>query len=93
MSEGENALDTRNRNYRLQRRRPPTGGERGGMALNNQNRQKSNAPGRNDGNVRGNYVRYIALAKEAASRGDRIEMENCYQHAEHYFRVMREREK
>jgi hypothetical protein len=21
--------------------------------------------------------------------GDEIEMENCYQHAEHYFRVMR----
>jgi hypothetical protein len=93
MSEGENALDMRNRNFSPRRRFPSTGGERKGMALNNQNRQQSNAPGRNDGNVRRNYDRYIALAKDAASRGDRIEMENCYQHAEHYFRVMREQEK
>ena len=74
-----------NRNARPQRRRPPTGGERGGMALNNQNRS--------DGNAQRNYVRYIALAKEAASRGDTIEAENCYQHAEHYFRTMRESER
>ena len=59
------------------------------MALNNQNRRPS-TPGRNEGNARRAYDRYMALAKEAASRGDTIEMENCYQHAEHYFRVMRE---
>jgi hypothetical protein len=35
------------------------------------------------------YKRYLALAREASSSGDRVEMENCYQHAEHYFRVMR----
>ena len=75
-----------NRNGRPQRRRPPTGGERGGMALNNQNRVRTATPRRN-------YARYIALAKEAASRGDTIEAENCYQHAEHYFRTMRESEK
>jgi hypothetical protein len=34
----------------------------------------------------------MALAREAALSGDSVEMENCYQHAEHYFRVMRERE-
>jgi hypothetical protein len=76
-----------------QRRRPPIGGERRGMALNNQNRQRSSAPGRDNANARRNYERYIALAKEAASRGETIEMENCYQHAEHYFRVMRENER
>ena len=38
-----------------------------------------------------NYERYLALAREAALKGDTIEMQNCYQHAEHYFRVMRER--
>jgi len=32
----------------------------------------------------------MALARAAALAGDPIEMENCYQHAEHYFRVMRE---
>jgi hypothetical protein len=29
------------------------------------------------------------MAREAASRGDTIEAENFYQHAEHYFRMMR----
>ena len=42
------------------------------------------------GNARNNYERYIAMAREAVSRGDIIEAENFYQHAEHYFRVMRE---
>jgi Domain of unknown function (DUF4167) len=42
--------------------------------------------------IRGNayqvFERYIALAREAASAGDRIAAENFYQHAEHYFRIM-----
>ena len=42
------------------------------------------------GNARYNYERYTAMAKDAARRGDVIEAENYYQHAEHYFRVMRE---
>ena len=85
--------ETWNRNARPQRRQPPTGGQRRGMALNNQNRQRRDQPGRNSGNARANYARYMALAKEAASKGDTIEAENCYQHAEHYFRTMRESER
>jgi Domain of unknown function (DUF4167) len=42
--------------------------------------------------IRGNayqvFERYIALAREAASSGDRIAAENLYQHAEHYYRIM-----
>jgi hypothetical protein len=42
--------------------------------------------------IRGNayqvFERYIALAREAGSSGDRIAAENLYQHAEHYFRMM-----
>src|SRR5712692_11241966 len=42
--------------------------------------------------IRGNayqvFERYVALAREAGSSGDRIAAENFYQHAEHYFRVM-----
>ncbi|MBV9861719.1 MAG: DUF4167 domain-containing protein [Alphaproteobacteria bacterium] len=42
--------------------------------------------------IRGNayqvFERYLALAREAATSGDRIAAENLYQHAEHYFRVM-----
>jgi hypothetical protein len=45
------------------------------------------------GNARGKYERYLALAREATLNGDTIEAENCYQHAEHYFRVMRDLER
>jgi hypothetical protein len=43
----------------------------------------------NAGNARQNYERYLARAREAQLSGDVIETENCYQHAEHYFRVLR----
>jgi Domain of unknown function (DUF4167) len=46
-------------------------------------------PHNGDGNARQNYERYLARAREAQVAGDVVEMENCYQHAEHYFRVMR----
>jgi len=38
-----------------------------------------------------NYERYLALARDATLNGDTVEAENFYQHADHYFRVMRER--
>jgi hypothetical protein len=48
----------------------------------------SNGP---DVRVRGTahqiFERYIVLAREAATSGDRIAAENFYQHAEHYFRI------
>lgn len=37
------------------------------------------------------YEKYLALAGDALARGDAVEMENCYQHAEHFLRVMKER--
>jgi hypothetical protein len=36
------------------------------------------------------YESYLARAREAQLAGDVIEMENCYQHAEHYLRLTRE---
>jgi hypothetical protein len=33
------------------------------------------------------YESYLARAREAQLVGDVIEMENCYQHAEHYLRL------
>jgi hypothetical protein len=47
---------------------------------------------RNDlsrGNARQKYENYMAKAREAQVAGDVVEMENFYQHAEHYWRVMR----
>ncbi|MEZ5920796.1 MAG: DUF4167 domain-containing protein [Parvularculaceae bacterium] len=35
------------------------------------------------------YDKYQALARDAASSGDRVKAENYLQHAEHYFRVLR----
>jgi hypothetical protein len=35
------------------------------------------------------FERYIALAREASTSGDRVTAENLYQHAEHYFRIMK----
>ncbi len=50
----------------------------------------SNNPRHAAVNARNNYERYTTMAKDAARRGDTIEAENLYQHAEHYFRMMRE---
>ncbi len=45
-----------------------------------------------EGRIRGNapqiYERYLTLARDAATSGDRVAAESHYQHAEHYFRVM-----
>ena len=49
----------------------------------------SNGP---DGRVRGNarqvYEKYLTLARDASSAGDRIAAEAYYQYAEHYFRIL-----
>jgi hypothetical protein len=46
-----------------------------------------NSPSR--GNARQKYENYMARAREAQVAGDVVEMGNFYQHAEHYWRVMR----
>lgn len=49
----------------------------------------SNGP---EGRIRGNahqvMEKYLALARDASSQGDRVAAENFYQHAEHYFRLI-----
>ncbi len=61
---------------------------RSGVPLRHQSFE-SNGP---DIRVRGNayqvYEKYLSLARDAASGGDRIMAENYLQHAEHYFRVI-----
>ena len=41
-------------------------------------------------NAQKSYHSYLALAREAASRGDTIAAENFYQHAEHFLRLLKE---
>ncbi|MEM9704994.1 MAG: DUF4167 domain-containing protein [Pseudomonadota bacterium] len=67
---------------RNQRRRQ--GGQNPNRALD------SNGP---DVRIRGTamqiYDKYQALARDASSAGDRVKAENCLQHAEHYFRLIK----
>ena len=50
----------------------------------------SNGKGRNKGNITQQYQKYLKLAKEASSSGDRIQSEYYYQFADHYSRLMLE---
>ena len=43
---------------------------------------------RNKGNVSQQYQKYLKLAKEASSSGDRIQTEYYYQFSDHFFRTM-----
>jgi len=86
--------DIRRQKNTWQRRRPPGEGKMAGPSVGRRPEQRSGSSqrhGNSSASAQKNYERYVALAREAALRGDTIEMENCYQHAEHYFRVMRER--
>jgi len=50
----------------------------------------SNDRGRNKGNIAQQYQKYLKLAKEASTSGDRIQSEYYYQFADHYSRLMLE---
>ncbi len=76
------------------RGRKPGGGHHHHHGGNNQNPNRameSNGP--EGGKVRGPaaviYERYLQLARDAASSGDRVLSENYLQHADHYFRLVR----
>jgi hypothetical protein len=47
-----------------------------------------NSKTRNKGNVTQQYNKYLKLAKEASSSGDRIQSEYYYQFTDHYYRLM-----
>ena len=70
------------------RGRNNNGGGKKHMPSRNQT-YDSNGP---DVRIRGNahqvLEKYLTMARDAASQGDRIAAENYYQHAEHYFRVI-----
>ena len=58
------------------------------------NSQRSNnnyfTKGRNKGNVTQQYNKYLKLAKDTFSAGDRIQAEYYYQFTDHYYRLMQE---
>ena len=50
------------------------------------------SPGRNNHNASKLVEKYNDLAREALSKGDKILSENYFQHADHFARVLSERE-
>jgi hypothetical protein len=76
------------------RGRKPGGGGGHHHNYNNQNPNRAmESSGPEGGKVRGNasaiYERYLQLARDAASSGDRVLSENYMQYADHYFRLVR----
>jgi len=72
-------------------RKPGGGGNHGGGGGHSSGRNfESNGP---DIKVRGSastiYEKYLQLARDANSSGDRVMAESYLQHAEHYYRVLR----
>ena len=52
------------------------------------NNNFSNGRGRSKGNITQQYNKYLKLAKEAFTSGDRIQSEYYYQFTDHYYRLM-----
>jgi hypothetical protein len=53
-------------------------------------RNNYSSKGRNKGNVTQQYNKYLKLAKDTFSAGDRIQAEYYYQFTDHYYRLMQE---
>lgn len=74
------------------RNRGPGGGGNSGGKQHNANRAfDSNGPEgiKVRGAAQGVYEKYLQLARDAGTGGDRVLAENYLQHAEHYYRVLR----
>ena len=63
-----------------------------GSNFSNNDNFKRKAPGRNNHNAPKLIEKYNDLAREAQSNGDKILSENYLQHADHFTRILNERE-
>ena len=84
----------RRNNFRRSDRNFKTNGDRSKFTSNfssNENFQRK-IPGRNNHNAPKLIEKYNDLAREASSNGDKILSENYLQHADHFTRVLNERE-
>ena len=63
-----------------------------GSSFSNNENFKRKAPGRNNHNAPKLIEKYNDLAREALSNGDKILSENYLQHADHFTRILNERE-
>ena len=88
-----NTVNRRN-NFRRGERNFKSNGDRQkfGSNFTNNDNFKRKSPGRNNHNAPKLIEKYNDLAREALSNGDKILSENYLQHADHFTRVLNERE-
>jgi len=86
--------NNRRNNFRRNDRNFKSNGERQKFSSNFSNNEnfKRKAPGRNNHNAPKLIEKYNDLAREALSNGDKILSENYLQHADHFTRILNEKE-
>ena len=89
-----NNNNNRRNSFRRNDRSFKSNGDRSKFGSNYANNEnfKRKAPGRNNHNAPKLIEKYNDLAREASSNGDKILSENYLQHADHFTRVLSERE-
>ena len=89
-----NTNNNRRNNFRRNERNFKSNGERQKFGSNfaNSDNFKRKIPGRNNHNAPKLIEKYNDLAREALSNGDKILSENYLQHADHFTRILNERE-
>ncbi len=86
--------NNRRNNFRRNDRNFKSNGDRPkfGTNFSSSDNFKRKVPGRNNHNAPKLIEKYNDLAREASSNGDKILSENYLQHADHFTRVLNERE-
>ena len=89
-----NSNNNRRNNFRRNDRNFKSNGDRQKFNPNfsNNDNFKRKAPGRNNHNAPKLIEKYNDLAREALSNGDKILSENYLQHADHFTRILNEKE-
>ena len=89
-----NNLNSRRSNFRRNDRSFKSNGDRQKYSSNftGSDNFKRKSPGRNNHNAPKLIEKYNDLAREASSNGDKILSENYLQHADHFTRVLNEKE-
>ena len=89
-----NNSNNRRNSFRRNDRNFKSTGERQkfSSSFSNNDNFKRKAPGRNNHNAPKLIEKYNDLAREALSNGDKILSENYLQHADHFTRILNERE-
>ena len=89
-----NNNNNRRSNFRRNDRNFKSNGDRQkfSSSFSNNDNFKRKSPGRNNHNAPKLIEKYNDLAREASSNGDKILSENYLQHADHFTRVLNDRE-